>query len=124
MKKIVWRLKESPSTDKLSQLVKDGILTKDEAREILFSSEEQTERDVKSLEAEIKFLRELVDKLAKRSEIMREIEVIRPIYIREPWIKPYITWCGNSTITLDSGNLTGTGEITFTNSSFSDITTF
>ena len=109
-KKIVWRLKESPSTDKLSQLVKDGILTKDEAREILFSSEEITERDIKSYQEEIKFLRELVEKLSQnRSQIITTIKEIEVPIIREikrnPWYDPYIAWCNQTTTDSTSFSL-------------------
>ena len=85
MKKIVWRLKEQPTAESLQGLVERNILTKEEAREILFSSEEAEDRDKKSLESEIKFLRELVEKLSNDKsrivEIIREAE--KPIYIRE-----------------------------------------
>ena len=128
-KKLVWRLKEQPSTESLRELVKDKILTNDEAREILFSSQEETERDVKSLEAEIKFLRELVEKLSNRSqivEVIKEVQTSYPVYIQQPWYQPYQTWCGGANIggtyTLTT---TGTANCTTSNAvNFSDITTF
>jgi len=115
-KKIVWRLKESPSTDKLSQLVKDGILTKDEAREILFSSEEITERDIKSYQEEIKFLRELVEKLSQsKSQIVKVIEQVNVPYIQYRWYPPYEHWTyspiSGSTLELYSkGNISGSAD--------------
>ena len=127
MKKLVWRLREQPTSKMLQELVLSSILTKDEAREILFSSETQGDRDKKSLESEIKFLRELVEKLSNsRSQIVttiKEIEV--PIYRRYPWYKPYEVWCnttgGSGTITL-GGTLHADG--TATTSNFSNIKTF
>jgi len=109
-KKIIWRLKEQPTSEMLRELVKDQILTKEEAREILFNLEEQTDRDIESLKSEIKFLRELVEKLAnsqKVVEIIREIE--RP-YRPYPWWEPYQRW----TTTSDWQ----------TSANFSDIKTF
>jgi lipopolysaccharide biosynthesis regulator YciM len=92
-KKIIWRLREQPSTESLRKLVEDKILTKEEAREILFSSEEVKERDENSLKEEIKFLRELVEKLAKsRSEIITTIKEVEVPYKKCPWSEPYITW--------------------------------
>mgnify|MGYP001559140621 FL=1 len=84
-KKIIWRLKEQPSSESLRELVKDGILTKEEAREILFSQQEDTERDSESLKAEIKFLRELVEKLSNRSQIIREVEIVKVPYYHSSW---------------------------------------
>jgi len=62
--KLKWRLKELPETHEVAHLVKEGIMTKDEAREILFSQETEEDRTKKSLQDEIKFLRELVQKLS------------------------------------------------------------
>lgn len=118
-KKLVWRLKEQPTTESLRELVKDGVLSKEEAREILFSSETEEERDKKSLESEIKFLRELVDKLSNRNETIKIIETIKPRYHHYPWYNPYVTWCVGYP-TTNSGN-----SVTYTaNSSFANIKTF
>jgi len=95
-KKLIWRLKEQPSTESLRELVKDKLLTNDEAREILFSSQEETDRDVKSLEAEIKFLRDLVEKLSQnKSQIVEVIKEVKVPYSNYDWYQPYHYWCGN-----------------------------
>ena len=122
-KTIIWRLKEQPSSESLRELVKDGILTKEEAREILFSSQTEEDRDKKSLESEIKFLRELVEKLSNRSST-RIVEVIKEVEVpwrRWDWYRPYQIWCSGTT------DLTTTSEaVVYTNnmSNFSDIKTF
>jgi len=117
-KKIVWRLKESPSTERLESLVKSGILSKKEAREILFSSEEIQERDIESLKSEIKFLRELVEKLSNdRLQIITTIKEIEiPVYRQRPWYRPYEVWCQNDNVMLCQSGSTAT--------SFSGIQTF
>lgn len=130
-KKIVWRLKEQPSSESLRELVKDNILTKEEAREILFSQQEETERDAESLKAEIKFLRELVEKLSSNRsqtiEIIREVE--RPWSI-SPWYNPYKIWCSDRTVPYTNSASAGTsgsgsgGNGIMQNCSFSDIKTF
>lgn len=112
--KLVWRLKEQPTTEALQSLVQSGLLTKEEAREILFSSEKLTgsgERDESSLKSEITFLRELVQKLSesktKTVEVIRDVEIR---YTKYPWYEPYQWYCtstagGNSITTLE-----GTGS--------------
>lgn len=100
MTKIVWRLKEQPSSESLRELVKDGLLTKDEAREILFTAESKQDRDVESLKEEIKFLRDIIATLGKPTPatIIETIRVVeKPIYIERPWYKPYEVWCGGNT---------------------------
>lgn len=94
MKKLTWRLSKLPTPDELQGLVKDKIITQEEAREILFRSEDDTERDSESFKSEIKFLRDLVEKLSSTSRST----VIEYIYSRPydyGWYKPYVTWCGS-----------------------------
>lgn len=131
--KIIWRLKEQPSPTTLRDLVKDGILSTHEAREILFSSENSEDRDKKSLESEIKFLRDLVEKLSSgRTQIVETIREVIPSYKRWDWGNPYVTWSDNGGLQITSGSatdLTNTvqtsgGGITSTNQNFSDIKTF
>lgn len=103
-KKIVWRLANRPTPQEIVDLVSSGILAKEEAREILFTKEEddisskKDSRDTESLESEIKFLRDLVQKLSSGSNT-KIVEVIREVY--KPyqqyyWYKPYEAWCSGS----------------------------
>lgn len=127
--KIIWRLKELPTPSELKDLVASGIMSKDEARTILFSSQTEEDRDKKSLESEIKFLRELVERLSNNSnvkiiETIREVE--RPWKI-EKWYKPYEIYCMNSVSTamLDGQtSYTLTGISQGGTSDFSNIKTF
>jgi len=129
-KKLIWRLKEQPTSENLRELVKDGILSKEEAREVLFSLEENTGRDKKSLEDEIKFLRDIIDGLSKNNysgtiTIIKEIE--KP-YRQYPWYNPYITWCSrafDTTSAIMYSTSSGSGITTCTNgASFNGIQTF
>ena len=124
--RLIWRLKETPTSQNLRELVQDGILSKDEAREILFSSETVEDRDKESLKSEIKFLRELIEKLAntqKVVEIIREID--KPYWRKYPWHDPYVVWCSReNTTTSGSITLTNADNTTTQSTSFSDITTF
>ena len=136
-KKLNWRLGKLPSPDEVRELVKDKIITQDEARDILFSEQEETERDVKSLESEIKFLRELVEKLSKgsTSQVVETIRYIEKPYTRYPWYVPYQTWCssGNSLVGVAYANsasvalnttATGAGSTSNVSGRFSSINTF
>ena len=127
---IVWRLKEQPTSASLQGLVANGLLTKEEARQILFSTRTEEDRDKKSLESEIKFLRELVEKLSQnRSQIVEVIKEIKVPYYQQPWYKPYYYWCDGGSITLgtttcSSDNLMNLNATSTTASNFSDIKTF
>ena|SRR3990167_2263783 len=131
-----WRLGKLPSPLEVSTLVNDKIITKEEAREILFKTETEEDRDAEGLKSEIKFLRELVDKMAKHSSI-KITEVIRDVYRPYkiwPWYQPYYTWtCGVQNQDSSTGLLTtignstttaGSNTVTLASNSFTDIKTF
>lgn len=122
-KRLKWRLSKLPTVEELQSLVKDKIITQDEAREILFTNEEVEVMDDESLKAEIKFLRELVGKLSNNSQtaIIEKIEVIRNPYIQYPWYNPYLIWCSNMS---NDTNCQVDSNITPQSSNFSDIKTF
>lgn len=134
-----WRLSKLPSSDEVLALIKDGVITKEEGKEILFTTETEEERDEAGLKAEIKFLRELVEKLSNKQtdRIIETIKYIEKPYYRYDWYKPYMYYCstGNNTYTLTgtSGSNTlmagGANSVSLTsansdNSSFSAIKTF
>lgn len=88
--KIKWRLSTLPTPEEVTLLLAQDVLTKDEAREILFSLETEEERNKKSLQDEIKFLRELVAKLStNRSVIIETIREVHKPYKQYDWYQPY-----------------------------------
>jgi len=101
-KTLKWRLSKLPTSEEVISLVKDKIITQEEAREILFSQETEEDRDEESLKSEIKFLRELVDRLSTKNLIVETIRYIEKPYTKWGWYKPYEVWCGPS----NSGNIT------------------
>jgi phosphoserine phosphatase len=129
-KKLTWRLSKLPTPDELRELVKDKIVTQEEAREILFNNEEIEDRDKKSLESEIKFLRELVEKLSKdRSQIVEIIREVKVPYYQWNWYKPYEVWCSSGGTAYQgiqcATNTTGTLQSgTSANCAFNSIQTF
>lgn len=129
--KLVWRLSKLPTPSELAELVKDKIITQEEAHEVLFSKETQEDVDNESLKMEIKFLRELVDKLAnhRTSKIVEVIREVEKPYRRWEWYTPYVSWGGIETIlcgTGSSGTTNGTSLSPACNSvsPFTSIKTF
>ena len=126
-KKLIWRLSSLPSVVELRELVKDKIITQEEAREILFSSENQEDRDKKSLESEIKFLRELVETLSQnKGQIVKVIREIETPWRDYPWYKPYVTWY-NTDSSIITNTTDSSGSYTLSTASahdFSNIKTF
>lgn len=134
-KQLIWRLGKLPTPDEVLKLVNDKLITKEEAREILFNEETTEQRSVKDLETEIKFLKELVEKLSDRKTIVEVTKQVLPIYINQPWYPPYYYWssgsygsntvlCGGSS---SSGSITNAGNLYSSAgelSSFSSIQTY
>ncbi len=119
--KIVWRLTKLPTADELRELVKDKIITNEEAREILFSHEDEEERNKQSLESEIKFLRELVEKLSSgRNQIIETIKEVQIPYRKYDWYDPYKIWCGNLPDAVSNKTFAVNNAV----SNFSEIKTF
>ncbi|MCR4286334.1 MAG: hypothetical protein NUW00_05565 [Candidatus Kaiserbacteria bacterium] len=110
----VWRLANRPTSEDVVKLLSSGIITKEEAKDILFNVEEEGERDKKSLESEIKFLRELVERLSNgnQTKIIETIRYVEKPYIQYPWYQPYQYWCGTSSL----GSVT-----TSTNNALNDL---
>lgn len=101
-----------PDSHEVALLLDKGVLTKDEAREILFSLETQEDRDRESLQSEIKFLRELVQRLASTpTQIIQTIKAVEKPYTNTPWYPPYVTWCANTSEWSTGDILTSTSGI-------------
>ena len=131
-KKLVWRLSKLPTIEEITTLIKEKIITQEEAREILFNQEAEEDRDKSSLESEIKFLRELVEKLSNdKSRIVEVIKEVKVPYYQNPWYQHYWVWCSgdsyNTAAFSKASNATALGSISLANnvsSNFSDIKTF
>lgn len=111
-----WRLSELPTGDEVASLVEQKVITTKEARQILFNEGKDDSKKVKELSEEVKFLRELCDKLAAKSNgwttIIREYQQYKPIY--PTW---YTGYSGVINTGATSGSLTttsGTGAFTVT----------
>lgn len=118
--KIKWRLANRPTAAEVTDLLKAELLTKDEAREILFSLETEEDRNIESLQEEIKFLRGLVDKLGSRHDIVTYIpQVLTPNYQKYPFYQPYQIYCstagagGSTTNAIYTSGTGGSGSIAY-----------
>lgn len=111
--KTKWRLSQLPEPSEVVELLKADILTKDEAREILISLETEEDRTKKSLQEEIKFLRELVAKLTtNRSVILEGIRYIEKPYKQYDWYQPYYMYANAAQTGVGSTYLTSSGGLT------------
>lgn len=103
--KLVWRLGKLPTPDELRELVKDKIITQEEAREILF---DQEDGDTKSLKEEIKFLRQVVQDMgaSKYTTVIRDYY---PKFNNHGWYQPYYNTCSGVTNAIASSDLNTSG---------------
>ena len=107
-KSLKWRLSSLPTPDEVRELVKDKIITKEEARSILFNLTDGKEAE--ELKSEIKFLREIIEKLSE-NKVTQLIEIIKevqhPYWNRQPFYQPYYQWCSTGS---GSGSVTSTSQ--------------
>lgn len=78
---LVWRLPSKLTLDDIQKMIELKIISPEEAKELTFNSSDDNEK-VKALEEQVKFLKELVDKLSTQSPqvIWRYVETYRPSY--------------------------------------------
>jgi hypothetical protein len=124
--KIVWRLANRPTSEEIVELSKAGLLNKEEAREILFNLETTEDRDKKGLQAEIEFLRKLVQNLStSRQVVIQTIREVQKPYVGQPWYVPYAVWCNSLPTTTGayytSGTLTNSTSLSGTASTSAQI---
>jgi len=129
--KIKWRLSKLPTPSEIAELVKDKIITQEEAHQVLFDQVTEEDVDVEALKAEIKFLRQVVEDLSKsRSDKVTVIEKHIKQYPDWTWNQPYYNYCGTGLVdttsngTVNLCNITDVSGILETNTSLTDLKTF
>lgn len=111
-KTLKWRLKELPDASSVAELVEQGVVTKEEARNILFDEFEElkaSERE-KELQRQVEFLEDLVKELSKNRTTVTSWPVYIEKYVKT-WPNPYpAIWysSGNGTYTANTANYTQT----------------
>ena len=132
-KELKWRLGKLPSPEEVVNLINSKIITKEEAREILFRTEDVEEKSTDDLKSEIKFLKEVIEKLSTHQSIVKVIEQIQyPVYIQKPWYPQYQSWLttcqstnigaiGNGTMYLSGGITNASNMSNAVNCAFTSI---
>jgi len=92
-----WRLKDKPTVDDVTQLLDKGLLSKDEARQIILDETDIKHSDILALQDEIKLLRELVLKISEQNSRLQVIKIIERNIDNVPfrWTQPYTVYCSN-----------------------------
>lgn len=110
-KKLVWKLKEAPTAEGVARLVEQKVITPEEARDMVARDFDSKEAD-EAKDAELEFLRKLVDKLLAKIDqhsyttIYRD--VWKPRYDRyEPiWCTTTSTSLPNYTVFMSTNSVT------------------
>jgi len=120
-----WRLSKLPTVDELLKLVSDKVITQEEAKEVLFNKETESERDIESYKQEIKFLKEVIEKLGDKDRIVTVVKEYVPHYITQPFYQPYWTYvtCGSNSGTCGSYTDTATAGTAYLDCSNSSCLT-
>ncbi len=106
-----WRLKDLPKIDEVEGLIKAGIITKEEAREIFFKDSEKTSTsdDLEDIKKELEIIRKLVTNSGVTT-IIKEIQSVPQVYRVRPWYEPYNVLCSNlGTTTAGYAGTSSTG---------------
>jgi len=108
-KTLKWRLKELPDATSVAGLVEQGVVTKEEARNILFDEFEElkaSERE-KELQRQVEFLEDLVKELSRN----RTTVMSWPVYIEKyvkTWPSPWPQVWYNTGTNRYSSNISAT----------------
>lgn len=106
MTNLIWRLPKLPTMEEMTHLIDKGIITKDEARAILFKDPEEKidATDLEEIKDELKLLRKIVTATSP-TVIIREIHSA-PQYIRtRPYWNDYNFYCNAVSAAGYQGNL-------------------
>lgn len=78
---LVWRLPTKLTLDEIEKMIELKIISPEEAKELTFNSADDNDK-VKALEEQVKFLKELVDKLSTQPAqvIWNYVNTYRPSY--------------------------------------------
>ncbi len=106
-KNLKWRLTELPTGDEIAQLVSQNVITKDEAREMLFGN---SSKDTEHLEERIKFLEGIVDTLLDK--IGDPVTVYYPQRYERIIQPSWTTWSNIGVTDSTAGSVTYTAAST------------
>ena len=113
-KKLVWKFKDLPSAEAVSSLVKEKVITPEEARSILFREEVKRSDEVEALQEMVKTLSEMVKDLMSRSQSVTLVPYTKVVTVPRRYETYWINAVGNaggitmSSVPGTSGNTTYT----------------
>jgi polyhydroxyalkanoate synthesis regulator phasin len=113
-KQLVWKLAEKPSGHVVAELVAQGVITKEEARSILFREEVKQSDEVVALKELVNTLSEMVQELMNRPRDVQFVPYTKVIEVPRRHQPYWINAVGNTSgITMSSTSGTS-GNTTYT----------
>lgn len=101
-KNLTWKLKEMPTGGELAELVDTGVISKEEAREIMFGSPENDKEKIEALEKLVDFLQDLVKEMSKNKSDPVYIPYVKTLEYRPtPYWDKY--WMNTEKVLCESG---------------------
>lgn len=115
-KNLIWRLKDKPSVEDVTELLKEQVVTKEEARDLLFNEAGSDSEKLRDLKKQVEYLEDLVKELSKSR--VQNYPVVTPAYVekwieRKHWEPSWIYY---------SSNVSSTGSTFTNNTSIGDYT--
>jgi len=107
-KKLNWRLKELPTANEIASLVEREVITKLEARDMLFSVVEKNDKQVEALKEQIEFMDTMITKLMNQKSFNPINLTHTPVYPIHYW-RPttFMATTGNLNSTLNTASVGG-----------------
>ena len=114
-----WRLSDKPTLKDVTVMLEKEIITKEEAKDMLFNEEveEKTDKKIEALKEQIKFLQAVIESLSSKSHDTVTYIPAYPTYWYWPTHRPY--WVNSTsgttygTATLNTGSLGSSGSTTY-----------
>lgn len=108
-KNLTWKLKDAPTATEVAELVDSGIITAEQAREIIFGAAESDKDKIETLQEINKFLQDVIKDLARN-----KTTIVQPItrtleYTPRPYF--HTTWANVSDNLTKSGISLSTGPL-------------
>lgn len=97
-KKLNWRLTDLPTAGEVAELVDSGVITKEEARDILFNEKDNESAQVDELKRQIEFLEKIIENVSLGH---------RTILTYTPALPQYTYWRRNPNIWMSTAGSRG-----------------
>jgi len=109
--KLIWKLAERPSGHVIAELVANGVIDVDEARDILFREEAKQSDEVEALKEMVKTLQGMVASLLARRDDRHYVPYTRIIEVPAP-SRPYWTQYWDSARMTSGATSSSLGTVT------------